>query len=264
MIGPPQGGVAVRVLVGTCLVLTVLCAGPLSGAPVVPPPPESITTTMRNTLTHGLRLLAAGDFAFARGHFRSVRPPRPLRVHINALGAPAKHRQSAGDAAREALAAWCEAAPDLVGFDMTDREELAEVVICFEYDVAQRTGSAARYVCGIAHSRAVHHGKGIKRSALIRVAIYGEGVGRPPHSPASLRHVVGHEFGHFLGLGESDDKADIMGPDAHGGTPSTRPSSADVARLRELIALGDQLAALAERQQKVPFPATWQKANEGE
>jgi len=92
----------------------------------------------------------------------------------------------------------------------------------------------------------------------VRVSVSQAGAGT--HSTAEMVHVVGHELGHFLGLGESANKADIMGEDDHKAAPSTTVSADDLARFRELLALGQAMSALAQRKEKVAVPRAWQPA----
>lgn len=226
----------------------------------IPPPPDwsHYTETVRETLGHGVALLSEGDFEFAMGHFRGVQPRKPSHVFINVSGAPPMFRGRCYRATLEAMSQWNEATGDLVQFVETDREALAETVIQFEYDVADREAGQVRYVCGKCMPMAPHDGKRIERSAVIRVAVYGDGEQRPPHSTASLVHIVGHELGHTLGLGESPDKSDLMGPDEHGGSPSTRATAEDLRRLRDLVELSRQLETFAERKAKLPLPKAWE------
>ncbi|MFQ6132770.1 MAG: matrixin family metalloprotease [Armatimonadota bacterium] len=230
----------------------------------VPPPPEWLDSNVRGNLRHGVQLLAAGDFEFAEAHFRSVRPAKPASVYVNVSGAPRDYRRRATEATRSALAAWNQAAPDLVEFVETDEEESADVLIGFEYDVASREGEDVKLVCGTTQRHSPHSQRDLEVRAVIRIAVYPHGVGGHDHKPTSLIHVVGHELGHFFGIGESDDNGDIMGPDEHRGNPATEPSADDVQRLRDLVALSDQLCALAQKKEKIEVPQEWQREAEAE
>jgi hypothetical protein len=226
----------------------------------IPPPPDwsHYTDTIRETLTHGMQLLASGDFEFAEGHFRGAKPRNPMYVYINANGAPRQFRRRCWRAAQEAMDVWNSAAAKLVNFVEIDREERADVVIQFEYDVADRENGQVRYVCGKCLPTAPHDGKRIEPFAVIRVAVYCEGDGSAAHSSASLIHVVAHELGHTLGLGESAHKGDIMGPDDHQGAPATQVSADDLRRLRALAALSDQLLAIAGKKETIVLPKPWE------
>ena len=103
-----------------------------------------------------------------------------------------------------------------------------------------------------------HDGKEIDRSAVIRIALYADGRGKPAHNTASLVHVAGHELGHFLGLDESSSKQDIMGPDDHSGLASQKPSPRDVQRFTDLIRLADKLVSTAQHRTKIMVPKQWQ------
>ena len=222
----------------------------------IPAPPEWLTQTFRTTLSHGLQLLANGDFASADGHFVGIKPPKPARVYINVSCAPLPLRRRCNQAALEAMSVWGKASPDLVEFAPVDDENLADIVLQFEPSVAVPQDGAVRFVCGVTTVQMPHDGQGVDRSALVRVSVSQGGAG--PHSTTQMVHVVAHELGHFLGLGESSNKADIMGEDDHKSPPSTMVSADDLARFRELLALGEAMSALAQKQEKVAVPPAWQ------
>ncbi|MBM3471955.1 MAG: redoxin domain-containing protein [Armatimonadetes bacterium] len=222
----------------------------------IPPPPEWLTPTFRTTLSHGLQLMANGDFAFADGHFVGIKPPKPARVYVNVSCAPQPLRRRCDQAALEAMSVWGKASPDLVEFVPTDDEDLADIVLQFEPSVAVLQDRGAKFVCGVTSVQMPHDGQGVDRSALVRVSVSQAGAGT--HSTAEMVHVVGHELGHFLGLGESPNKADIMGEDDHKAAPSTTVTADDLARFQELLALGEAMSALAQRKEKVAVPRAWQ------
>jgi peroxiredoxin len=242
---------------GLAFLVVVLAVGAaVAQDTTVPPPPEWLTQAFRTTLSHGLQLLANGDFAFADGHFVAIKPPKPARVYVNVSCAPQPLRRRCHQAALEAMRLWGEASPELVEFIRTDSEDLADAVLQFEPSVAVPQDGAVKFVCGVTSVQMPHDGQGVDRSALMRVSASQGGAG--PHSTAQMVHVTGHELGHFLGLGESANKADLMGPDDHKGTPSTAVSADDLARFRELLDLGEAMSALAQKGEKVAVPEAWQ------
>ena len=232
----------------------------------VPDPPSSMCMTMRTTFGHGLQLLATGDFSYALAHFEGVRPPKPLRVYINVSAAPAVLRRGCYSAAIEAMEGWNKALPGIVEFVATEDEALANVNLIYDYDVVapdtnatQAAGQppAVRRVCGITSVQMPCAGREVDRSALVRVSIFQNGMGTPPHGRHSWVHVACHELGHVLGLDESATTTDIMGPDLHNGEASVAPTADDAARVKQMIDAADRLAALARAKTKIEIPAAW-------
>ncbi|MBI5833990.1 MAG: redoxin domain-containing protein [Armatimonadetes bacterium] len=232
----------------------------------LPDPPSSLCMTMRTTFNHGLQLLASGDFGYALAHFEGVRPPKPLRVYINVSAAPAQLRRGCYSAVIEAMEAWNKALPDVVSFEATSDEDLANVNLIYDYDVvANDTANpaaagqppAVRRVCGITNTQMPCAGHEVDRSALVRIAIFQGGLGTPPHGRHSWLHVAAHELGHVLGLDESGSNADIMGPDLHSGEASIAPTADDAARVKQIIDAADRFAALARAKTKIEVPAAW-------
>ena len=246
-------------------ILLLLCALLPGHGQTLPLPPDYLIQPFNITLSHGAQLLAAGDFAFAAGHFHALRPPKPLRVFVNVSEAPAPMRRHCYRGALAGMEAWNTALPDTIAFVPTDKEDVADVTVQFEPELFSANDSGGfKRVCGITNVNMPHDGQSVDHNALIRIALYCDGLGSPAHSTASFTHVAAHELGHVLGLGESSDMADAMGPDNHAGTPATAPSEKDLATFRKVLALSDELVKLAEAKQKVPVPAAWQQlANAG-
>src|SRR5581483_4187761 len=75
-----------------------------------------------------------------------------------------------------------------------------------------------------------------------------------PHSEASIAHLFGQGFGTYLGLGPSEGRTDLMGPDTHTPDVAQQPSAADLTLVRQIQEARAKLLDYAHRRVAVYLP----------
>jgi hypothetical protein len=196
--------------------------------------PANITSSRRSVLEHGLRLVKDGNAEFARAHFTGAVLAKPCKVQLVLEGVPDSQRPAYLEAARAGLALWGAALPDFVRFEEGRTPEECPVQIFFVPTVASPDEKTRqmKYVCGMTREEAPHVGLTVPHRWGILVAMHPNS-GPQFFPPQTITHVVAHELGHVIGIGEIDDPRNIMGPNAR--VPAVTLSNEDIALARSLL-----------------------------
>lgn len=238
-------GAALRQEVERLLGVTSPSEPSTPAATEIPPLPTGITQRMRNTLEHGVTLFNEGDYEFALGHFVGARPSPPRKVFLCTVAVPADQREAFHQAGLAAMDLWNQAFPGVLGFEESSQADECSVQVFFVPTVMAYDASRGQtqHVAGHTHVAAPHVEKTVPHLACILIATrVGDTLSLV--STATITHVLAHELGHVIGLDESGDPADIMGPNS--ANPSTALSEKDLARAKELLSVEEQLVSLTQ------------------
>lgn len=154
--------------------------------------------------------LQRGDVAQALAYSDSVMMDRTQRVFIDTTEAGIDQIANAEAAAREAIAMWQDALPASVNVVFVPTRDEANIVFLYQRSVVVEGIGVAGNVKWWRTIEPYGSGFIAKVRAEIRVRTV-----RPDGRPMSrdlMRHTSAHEFGHILGLADSDRVGDLMGP----------------------------------------------------
>jgi hypothetical protein len=139
----------------------------------------------------------------------------------------------------EGLEVWQAALGDESPFVVTRNRSEADVVIRFVRSIASDDGGE---VCGHVEWRrkAVYSRTGHTALVSADILVSTHERSGAPHQRDSLIHIVAHELGHVLGLDDTGDPVDIMGPLLY-GSPSTQLSGPELAAIQQFRARCEEL-----------------------
>ena len=164
-----------------------------------------------------------GEPALARAHARAVLAEGDGLVEVDLGAVPADRRTACRAAVDGALEAWERAIGDGFRLRRADDRRRHAVVVRFLPDVRDEGRGVAGYI-DWKHAAE-------RQDADVQVRTV-----RPNGEPMSFRAMRGtvlHEFGHLLGLDDSDREGDAMGPldPAH---PVGEPTDAEASAVRAI------------------------------
>lgn len=138
----------------------------------------------------------------------------------------------------QGLEVWREALGEDMPFQLTEDPNGADIRIEFRKQLASDT----HHLCGhVEWKRKAVYSKTTHNAYLDATVLVATHTAKgEPHDAASLVHIVAHELGHILGLDDTGDPSDIMGPDLH-GSASVRLSAGELAAITSLRALCREL-----------------------
>ncbi|MCC6443122.1 MAG: DUF1573 domain-containing protein [Armatimonadetes bacterium] len=222
--------------------------------PSAPAIPTEMNEQERALLSRVESLLAGEEFDRAEAILKGLTPPASVKVLANRLSVPKDSRAAVAKAVRDAMQAWNQAGD--VRFQQTEREEEADLILLLEWDVARIASGQARLVCADVSFNFPPEGQAAfpeRRIAWARIAVNQPYLGSV-HAAPSLAHLAGQSLGSYLGLAETLEASDLMGPDTHTASVAVRPSESDLKRVRELQAIREKLMDFARKRAAVSVP----------
>jgi predicted Zn-dependent protease len=170
----------------------------------------TILEEVQGHLTQARQCIDSGQFALAIAHLDEFAKPE-LTYSAEFQSVPDKLHASNLQSLHEAVAAWQDGLGDSVKFREVDASENADVKVLFKADV--RMGQEA--VAGYANwQRSIDPAADGKPAGhfVATLQIRTLDLLFKPMPANAVRHEVMHEFGHVLGLEDSNSKTDLMGP----------------------------------------------------
>lgn len=236
---------AVLLLIGTALAH----AQSMPKAPVVP---ENVVKLEHDQLTRAINLLSKGDFTEAEKLLQPLIVPNVVRVYGSWATIPIDLREDFRKAAQEAVQKWNEALGGTPRLEWTEDERAADVQIVFEEDVAEITAGQFRLMHG--KSRLfLPPAQGERRRVRARIATYVPYT-ELAQSPRTVARLVAQAIGTYLGLGESQNDSDLMGPIWNTDDQPIAPTPAELQRVRTLNEVRTVAADYAKRRVMVYLP----------
>jgi len=241
-------------LIMACLLLAGSTAQDTQGtkAPLLP---SAMHPVEHEQLYQVIRLLSKSEFDRAGSMMKMMSIPAAVKIYASWASIPAADREAYRRSSEEAISNWNRALGNTPKFELTTNEQDADIYLFFEYDVAQITAGQFRLVHNDArlHISSDDKNPASKRVALVRIAVqipYTE-MSQPP---ASITHLVGQGVGSYLGLVQSQDDKEIMGPTWNSDQVSKEPTAEEVKRVRELLDIRKQLTEFASKKVALYMP----------
>ena len=163
---------------------------------------------LREQLRMALVEMAFGDPNRARAHASIAALPERLSVYLDTRTVGGFRGEEMAAWARESLGLWNDAGS--THFQETFNRAEADIVVEFKDTIRGRQGVYAGYN---STRRTARYGSfGVKTSLSAYVEISNRAPGGGLTTKEQVCKAVAHEFGHVLGLEDSGDSSDLMGP----------------------------------------------------
>ncbi|MBX3118432.1 MAG: matrixin family metalloprotease [Fimbriimonadaceae bacterium] len=176
--------------------------------------------------------LKVNDFQGAMAQSDAILLNSDVKVYFDLATAPAYKQAQLREIFFDGADMWAPVIQNTVRFIETDRRSDADVVVGFRGNVqgyAAQVGGHATWRRIVRKLDDGSYDVEFKANISIRtVAPNGQAM-----NVAQMRHISAHEIGHILGLNDSDQIGDVMGPLVL-NRPATKVSSRELDSLRKL------------------------------
>jgi len=182
-------------------------AGIASAAPIHGT--ANVLPEVRKQLAAGHKCVVDGSFGTASAHADVVLISDNVAVYVNTAFVPASQRSTCLKAIQASLSEWQSALDDTIHFHLEDDPAKADIKVTFRADV--RMGREA--VAGLTNwTRSIHTDGQVSQATFkADMQVRARNMDFHPLSFEAMRQETEHEFGHCLGLDDSDHLGDLMG-----------------------------------------------------
>jgi predicted Zn-dependent protease len=193
-----------------CLVVSIALVAASICLPASYRGAATVLPEVRKHLDAGHKNVADGSWEIAAAHADVVLISDSVSVYVNVDNVSAAQRQTCLRALSAALAKWQSALDDTIQFHMQDDPAKADLKVTFRSDVRLQRETVA----GLTNwSRSIRStgSRVTEASFKADVQIRARDLDFQPLPFEAMRQEAEHEFGHILGLDDSDHLGDLMG-----------------------------------------------------
>lgn len=207
---------------------------------------DLVQPKMREMISVANQAMNEGNINKAIAYTDLILVHTEIRYSINTDRIPDYQRKSSRDAAQKAIAAWTESLNGEVTFTEVEPNQ-ATLRIKFEEQVRSVGTEVAGYA--VWQRQVYDWGNGNYQPKLSGdISLRSKTPTGRDMPEGAIIHSACHEIGHLLGLWDSPNFGDVMGP-LHLKNPITKPSQNEVAALNEARLIAEQISqtCLAQR-----------------
>jgi hypothetical protein len=228
------------VILGLLAVSTAVGDSPAKLSPVLP--------EVTKQLADGEADVQTSTFSLARAHARLVLLDKEVIYSVTFDGVPDKQKKGCLSCLQSAIQEWERDLNGTIQFTQCRPKDTANVVIHFKPVVTMQKEQVAGYVNWSRKLKTDEDGSvsaDFKADLQLRVNDL-EGKRMPA---VAMRHAAMHELGHVLGLDDSPNEGDVMGPlDVE--NPVSAPTPLEIETVRSLRAEASQILDKAAAESK--------------
>ncbi|MFM9872416.1 MAG: matrixin family metalloprotease [Fimbriimonadaceae bacterium] len=228
-------------------VLLLTFAATFMGSASASAPYDLVQPKMREMINVANQAMNTGNIDKAIAYTDLILVQSEVKYSINTDGIADYQRENSRAAAHKAIEAWTEALNGEVKFTEVESNQ-ANVRIKFEQDVRSIGNEVAGYA--VWQRQVYDWGNGHYSPKLSGdISLRSKTPTGRDMPEGAIIHSACHELGHLLGLWDSPNFGDVMGP-LHLKNPITKPSITEVTALRDARLIAQQISqtCMAQKQ----------------
>ncbi len=226
-------------------VLLLTLATTFIGSAHAAAPYDLVQPKMREMIKVANQAMNSGNIEKAIAYTDLILVQSEIKYSINTDNIPDYQRDSSRSAAHKAIDAWTEALDGEVKFTEVEPSQ-ANLRIKFETDVRSVGSEVAGYA--VWQRQVYDWGNGNYSPKLSGdISLRSKTPTGRDMPEGAIIHSACHEIGHLLGLWDSPNFGDVMGP-LHLKKPITKPSEAEVSALQEARQVAQEISQTCQAQ----------------